>query len=231
MKILIIEDEYNLADAIATTLKYNNYLVEIYADGLKGYEEALTEIYDLIILDVMLPNKNGFEILKDLRKEMINSKIIMLTAKSEIEDKMIGFNNGADDYLTKPFHIDELIARINKELRRKDYLSKDFLTFNDIKLNLKDMKLYNNNNNLNIKIIRKEFSILELLMNNPNQIIKKEQIFIKIWGYNSDCDINILEAYISFLRKKLKLIKANTTIKAIRNMGYVLEVNNEKTKN
>jgi DNA-binding response OmpR family regulator len=231
MKILIIEDEYNLADAIATTLKYNNYLVEIYADGLKGYEEALTEIYDLIILDVMLPNKNGFEILKDLRKEMINSKIIMLTAKSEIEDKMIGFNNGADDYLTKPFHIDELIARINKELRRKDYLSKDFLTFNDIKLNLKDMKLYNNNNNLNIKIIGKEFSILELLMNNPNQIIKKEQIFIKIWGYNSDCDINILEAYISFLRKKLKLIKANTTIKAIRNMGYVLEVNNEKTKN
>ena len=147
MKILIIEDEYNLADAIATTLKYNNYLVEIYADGLKGYDEALTEIYDLIILDVMLPNKNGFEILKDLRKEMINSKIIMLTAKSEIEDKMIGFNNGADDYLTKPFHIDELIARINKELRRKDYLSKDFLTFNDIKLNLKDMKLYNNNNN------------------------------------------------------------------------------------
>lgn len=231
MKILIIEDEYNLADAIATTLKYNNYLVEIYADGLKGYEEALTEIYDLIILDVMLPNKNGFEILKDLRKEMINSKIIMLTAKSEIEDKMIGFNNGADNYLTKPFHIDELIARINKELRRKDYLSKDFLTFNDIKLNLKDMKLYNNNNNLNIKIIGKEFSILELLMNNPNQIIKKEQIFIKIWGYNSDCDINILEAYISFLRKKLKLIKANTTIKAIRNMGYVLEVNNEKTKN
>lgn len=231
MKILIIEDEYNLADAIATTLKYNNYLVEIYADGLKGYEEALTEIYDLIILDVMLPNKNGFEILKDLRKEMINSKIIMLTAKSEIEDKMIGFNNGADDYLTKPFHIDELIARINKELRRKDYLSKDFLTFNDIKLNLKDMKLYNNNNNLNIKIIGKEFSILELLMNNPNQIIKKEQIFIKIWGYNSDCDITILEAYISFLRKKLKLIKANTTIKAIRNMGYVLEVNNEKTKN
>ena len=93
------------------------------------------------------------------------------------------------------------------------------------------MKLYNNNNNLNIKIIGKEFSILELLMNNPNQIIKKEQIFIKIWGYNSDCDINILEAYISFLRKKLKLIKANTTIKAIRNMGYVLEVNNEKTKN
>lgn len=156
MKILIIEDEYNLADAIATTLKYNNYLVEIYADGLKGYEEALTEIYDLIILDVMLPNKNGFEILKDLRKEMINSKIIMLTAKSEIEDKMIGFNNGADDYLTKPFHIDELIARINKELRRKDYLSKDFLTFNDIKLNLKDMKLYNNNNNLNIKIIGKD---------------------------------------------------------------------------
>ena len=223
MKILIIEDEYNLADAIRATLKYNNYLVDIESDGLKGYEEALTGIYDLIILDVMLPNKNGFEILKDLRKENINSKIIMLTAKSEIEDKIMGFNNGADDYLTKPFHIDELLARINKELRRKDYLTKDTIICNDIKLNLKNMKLYNTKNNQSIKIIGKEFNVLELLMNNPNQVISKEQIFVKIWGYNSECDINILEAYISFLRKKLKLIKANTTIKAIRNMGYVLE--------
>lgn len=223
MKILIIEDEYNLADAIRATLKYNNYLVDIESDGLKGYEEALTGIYDLIILDVMLPNKNGFEILKDLRKENINSKIIMLTAKSEIEDKMMGFNNGADDYLTKPFHIDELLARINKELRRKDYLTKDTIICNDIKLNLKNMKLYNTKNNQSIKIIGKEFNVLELLMNNPNQVISKEQIFVKIWGYNSECDINILEAHISFLRKKLKLIKANTTIKAIRNMGYVLE--------
>ena len=141
MKILIIEDEYNLADAIGTTLKYNNYLVDIASDGLKGYEEALSGVYDLIVLDVMLPNKNGFEILKDLRNENIHSKIIMLTAKSEIEDKMTGFNNGADDYLTKPFHIDELLARINKELRRKDYLHKDFIIFNDVKLNLKNMKI------------------------------------------------------------------------------------------
>lgn len=231
MKILIIEDEYNLADAIRATLKYNNYLVNIASDGLKGYEEALTGVYDLIVLDVMLPNKNGFEILKDLRKENINSKIIMLTAKSEIEDKMTGFNNGADDYLTKPFHIDELLARINKELRRKDYLHKDFIIFNDVKLNLKHMKLYNIKNSQSIKVIGKEFSVLELLMNNPNQVMSKEQIFVKIWGYDSNCDMNILEAYISFLRKKLKLIKANTTIKAIRNMGYVLEDENEKTKN
>ena len=141
MKILIIGNEYNLADAIGATLKYNNYLVEIASDGLKGYEEALTGVYDLIVLDVMLSNKNGFEILKDLRNENIHSKIIMLTAKSEIEDKMTGFNNGADDYLTKPFHIDELLARINKELRRKDYLHKDFIIFNDVKLNLKNMKI------------------------------------------------------------------------------------------
>ena len=108
MKILIVEDEYNLADAIASTLKYNNYLLDIATDSEKGYFDALSGIYDLIILDVMLPHKDGFQILKDLRKEKIDSKIIMLTAKNEIEDKMIGFNNGADDYLTKPFHMDDL---------------------------------------------------------------------------------------------------------------------------
>ena len=125
MKILIIEDEYNLADAIASMLKSKKYSVEIRTDGKRGLEEALTDIYDLIILDVMLPYKNGFEILKELKEEKINSKILMLTAKNTIDDKMVGFNNGADDYLTKPFHMEELMARVNVQLRKNNNASSD----------------------------------------------------------------------------------------------------------
>lgn len=230
MKILIIEDEYNLADAISSVLKLKKYSVEIKTDGELGLEEALTDIYDLIILDVMLPHKNGFEILKELRQAKINSKILMLTAKNTIDDKMIGFNNGADDYLTKPFHMDELIARVNVQLRKNNNTSFDVIELDDIILNIKTMVLYNKNEEHKVKIIGKEFLLLELFMNHPNQIIEKEQLFVKIWGYDSDSDINTLEAYISFLRKKLKLVKSKINLKSIRNMGYVLEVDDEKIK-
>ena len=230
MKILIIEDEYNLADAIASMLRSSKYSVEIKTDGEEGLEEALTNIYDLIILDVMLPHMNGFEILKELRNEKIDSKILMLTAKSTIDDKMEGFNNGADDYLTKPFHMQELMARVNVQLRKNKVNVNDNMKLGDIVLNIKSMELSNINGNNKVKIIGKEFQLLELLMNNSNQVISKEQLFVKIWGYDTDCDINTLEAYISFIRKKLKLVKSNIKIKAIRNMGYVLEVNNEKAK-
>lgn len=230
MRILIIEDEYNLADAIASMLRSSKYSVEIKTDGEEGLEEALTNIYDLIILDVMLPHMNGFEILKELRNEKIDSKILMLTAKSTIDDKMEGFNNGADDYLTKPFHMQELMARVNVQLRKNKVNVNDNMKLGDIVLNIKSMELSNINANNKVKIIGKEFQLLELLMNNSNQVISKEQLFVKIWGYDTDCDINTLEAYISFIRKKLKLVKSNIKIKAIRNMGYVLEVNNEKAK-
>ena len=231
MKILIIEDEYNLADAIASMLKSKKYSVEIKTDGEDGLEEALTDIYDLIILDVMLPHKNGFEILKELRTEKINAKILMLTAKNTIDDKMIGFNNGADDYLTKPFHMEELLARVNVQLRKNNNTENDILELGDITLNIKSMELCNKNEDHKVKIIGKEFQLLELFMNNPNQVIEKEQLFVKIWGYDTECDINTLEAYVSFIRKKLKLIKSKINLKAIRNMGYVLEVEDEKTKN
>lgn len=230
VKILIIEDEYNLADAVASMLKSNKYSVEIRTDGLDGLEEALTDIYDLIILDVMLPHKNGFEILKELREEKISSKVLMLTAKNTIDDKLIGFNSGADDYLTKPFHMEELMARVNVQLRKKNNISNDIIELGDIILNIKSMELCNKNEEHKVKIIGKEFSLLELLMNNANQVMEKEQIFVKIWGYDTECDINTLEAYISFIRKKLKLIKSRINLRAIRNMGYVLEVEDEKTK-
>ena len=231
MKILIIEDEYNLADAIQSMLKKEKYSVEIRTDGEEGLEEALTDIYDLIILDVMLPHMNGFDILKELREENINSKIIMLTAKNTIDDKMNGFNNGADDYLTKPFHMEELVARVNVQLRKNNNVSNDNIKLGDIILNIRSMELCNINEDHKIKIIGKEFQLLELLMNNANRVMEKEQIFNKIWGYDTECDINTLEAYISFIRKKLKLIKSKINLKAIRNMGYVLEVSDEKIKN
>lgn len=228
MKILIIEDEYNLADAIKSILIKEQYDVNIFTDGESGFDEALTNIYDLIILDVMLPHMDGFEILKGLKENKINSKILMLTAKSNIEDKMTGFNNGADDYLTKPFHMDELLARVNLQLRKND--NKNILTIGDIELDITTLNLKNINNMEVIDVIGKEFQLLEMFIRNPYQIINKEQIFNKIWGFDSNCELNTLEAYVSFLRRKLKNIGSKVTIKAIRNMGYRMEILNEKIK-
>ena len=229
MNILIIEDEFNLADAIASMLKSQKYLVNICTDGITGEDEALTGMYDLIILDVMLPHKNGFDILKSIKLNKIKSKVIMLTAKSNIGDKLEGFNDGANDYLTKPFHMEELLARVNVQLRRNDN-GTNLIEYGDISLNLEKLILKNNKTNDEINIIGKEFNLLELLINNSNNIISKEQIFNKIWGYDSDSDINSLEVYMSFLRKKLKLINSKVKIKVIRNMGYKLELQNEKIK-
>ena len=230
MKILIIEDEYNLADAISSMLTSEKYIVNIATDGEKGLYEALTDVYDLILLDVMLPHKNGFEILKELKHEKISAKVIMLTAKSTIDDKMNGFNNGADDYITKPFHMDELLARVNIQLR-KNGINNNILQYDDIELNIKKLTLKNTTNNQEVSVIGKEFQLIELLIRNKDIVLSKEQIFNKIWGYDSECEINTLEAYISFLRKKLKLLNSKVSIKAIRNMGYKLEVKNEKIKN
>lgn len=225
MKILIIEDEYNLADAIASILKEEKYLVDINTDGLEGLDNALSGIYDLIILDVMLPKVNGFEILKQIKEKKLETKVIMLTAKFNIEDKMQGFNNGADDYLTKPFYMEELLARVNLQLRKQETLNMNhLLEVGDLKLDIKRFELICTRTHDNINIMGKEFQLLEMFMKNPNIVLKKEQIFVKIWGYDADCELNNLEAYISFVRKKLKLIGSKATIKVIRNIGYKFEV-------
>lgn len=223
MRILVVEDEYKLADIIATKLKSEKYDVDISIDGLDGLNNALSEIYDLIILDIMLPKINGIEILKELKNNNIESKVIMLTAKSTIEDKLVGFQNGANDYLTKPFHIEELIARVNAQLRN-NINNKSIINVGDIELNIKTSTLKCINNNELINISYKELMILEYLMKNKNQIVSKEQIYDKIWGIDTEFESNNLEAYISFVRKKLKMIDSNITIKAIRGMGYKLEV-------
>ncbi len=229
MRILVVEDEYKLADVIASKLKQNKYIVDIANDGEEGLDLALSGSYDLIILDVMLPHVNGFDILKEIREEKIDSKVIMLTAKVELEDKLNGFNKGANDYVTKPFHIDELLARVNAQLNTSNNLNNDYLEVGNIKLNTKTSTIENIDSNETIDIIGKEFQLLEYLMRNKNQIIEKDQIYNKIWGLDNEIESNNLEAYLSFIRKKLKILNANINIKAVRGMGYKLEVLDEQT--
>ena len=229
MRILIVEDEYKLADVVASRLKKENYEVDISLDGEDGLYNAESGIYDLIILDVMLPKMNGFEILKQIREEGITSKVIMLTAKSLLEDKLTGLTGGANDYLTKPFHIDELLARVNLQLRHNTAaVPKDYLEFGDIRLNTKSSALTCTATGESVNVINKEFQLLEYFINNPNQILSKDMIYDKVWGYDSEIESNNLEAYLSFIRRKLKAIGSGVNIKAVRGMGYRMENTNEK---
>ena len=231
MRILIVEDEFNLADIISSRLKKENYSVDIVTNGEDGLYNALNGNYNLIILDVMLPQVNGFEILKKVRENKIDAKIIMLTAKSELDDKLEGFNDGADDYVTKPFHIEELIARVNAHLRKDNSKNiVEYIEVGDLRLNLKTSNIVCTKTNESINIGCKEFQLLEYLMQNKDIIISKEQIYDKVWGIDNTSESNNLEAYLSFIRKKLKIIDSNVSIKAVRGLGYKLEVQNEETE-
>jgi DNA-binding response OmpR family regulator len=226
MRILIIEDEYGLADAISEMLKKENFITDIVTDGKEGEDEALTNIYDLIILDVMLPNKNGFEILKDLRQEKIKTPIIMLTAKSELQDKLQGLENGADDYITKPFHTRELLARVKVILKRNNNMEDvNNLEYENLKLSLDTCQIFYND--MAMPINGKELELLQMLMINQNQVVEREKMANKIWGYDSEAEYNNVEVYISFIRKKLKLLKSKVKIKSIRGIGYKLEVEDD----
>ena len=227
MRILIVEDEFKIADVIASRLRKENYIVDVFDNGEAGLDNALTNIYDLIILDVMLPKVDGFKILEEIRREKINAKVIMLTAKSMIEDKLMGFNSGANDYLTKPFHIDELVARVNAQLRMDNVqVQKYYVEAGDLRLNIKNTTLTCTTTNESIEVVCKEFMLLEYLMKNKNQVLQKEQLYEKIWGLDNESESNNLEAYLSFIRKKIKIIGSNVQIKAIRGLGYKLEVEN-----
>lgn len=219
MRILVVEDEHSLADLVADRLKKERYVVDISYDGEDGLYNALSGIYDLILLDVMLPKKDGFEILREIREEGIISKVIMLTARGELDDKLKGFSEGANDYVPKPFHIDELIARVSAQLRTEKTV-KDSIELGNTILDFKTPAVINKNTEESIKINNKEFQLLEYFMMNPNQVLSKEVIFDRVWGMDNDSLSNNLEAYISFVRKKLKAIDSDVTVKAIRNMGY-----------
>ena len=225
MRILVIEDEVQLADAVSEILKRNKYFVDTVYDGADGLDYALTGVYDCILLDVMLPKMNGFEVLSNLRKEKISTAVIMLTAKSEVEDKITGLDGGADDYITKPFNTSELLARIRATTRRKgEFVDDNCISFGNLKLMKNSCSIAYGEND--IKLSLKEFQIMEAFMNHPSQIISAERLMEKIWGFDSDSEINVVWTYISYLRKKLKLLQSGVTIKAVRNIGYTLENEN-----
>ena len=226
MKVLIVEDEYNLADVIKERLEKEKLTVDIVEDGEEGYYYASTNTYDLIILDVMLPNMSGFQVLNKLRTDNISSKIIMLTSRSTIEDKLNGLENGADDYLTKPFHMDELVARVNIQLKRNG--NKNNLSFGDLVLNTTTLKVTCAKTNEVVELIKKEFQLLEYFINNPNQVLSKEQIYDRVWGI--EIESNNLEAYLSFIRRKLRVIESKVVIKSVRGIGYKIEYGNKEIK-
>lgn len=227
MRVLIVEDEFNLADVIASRLRKEKYTVDISTDGDDGSYKAMTNIYDLIILDVMLPYKDGFTILKELKENNIKAQVIMLTAMDGIEDKLNGFKGGADDYLTKPFHLEELVARVNIKLKKDINSNNDYLEYGDIRLDLNKKKIVNINNNEEIDVLCKEFLLLECLLRNKDQVVSREFIYDYVWGMDNESVSNNLEAYISFIRRKFKAIDSTVNIKALRGLGYKLEVNHE----
>ncbi len=220
MKILLVEDEKRMAQALCEILRLAKYDVDHCANGVEGLYAIESDVYDIIILDVMLPGKNGFEIAKEARGKGVKTPILMLTAKSELDDKVTGLDCGADDYLTKPFMTKELLARL-RALGRRNINSPDgTLSFGDITLNTNNSTLICGENS--VRLSEKEYRILEYLIANQGQILTREQLAVKIWGYESDAEYNNVEVYMTFTRKKLIFVKAKTEIKAVRGIGYEL---------
>ena len=220
MKILLIDDERQLTEALGAILKQQKYLVDFAFNGEDGLDLACSGVYDLIILDVMMPKMDGFTMLKKFRQRKFDTPVLMLSAKSETSDKIDGLNIGADDYLAKPFNMDELLARIKALLRRKEVFTGDILSFNDIALDRDTFELIKDDKRITLG--KKEFQILEMLILNKGKSINKEKLIEKIWGYDTNAEYNTIEVYVSFLRRKFVAVGAQTEIKSIRGIGYTL---------
>lgn len=225
MKILIVEDDESLALAIAQILNEQKYQTEIAYNGEDGLDYALHDNYDLILLDIMLPKLDGFSLVKKLRQNKNNSPVIMLTAKDDIHSKITGLDSGADDYITKPFVKEELLARIRANARRQGDVIINTLSFCDLNLDLDTAILSCNTKSIQLSF--KEFSILKILLVHPNLVISKEVLIDKVWGNESEAEANNVEAYISFLRKKFQFIGTKVSINTLRRLGYRLEVKND----
>lgn len=224
MQILVIEDEKRLAEGLAQILSEQKYMVDIAFDGRDGLDYGLSGIYDMIILDVMLPKMNGYEVASQLRKEKIATPILMLTAKDHVADKVKGLDSGADDYMTKPFAPEELLARVRALTRRQGEVVLDELRYDDIILNLSTCDLICETRSVHLNF--KEFEIMKILMQNPQTVTTKEDLIVKVWGYDSNAVDNNVEVYVSFLRKKLDFISSRVEISSLRKIGYRLEVKN-----
>lgn len=222
MKLLLVEDEKQLSEALQQILIRNKYSVDAVYNGDEGLDYSLTGVYDVIILDIMLPKLNGLEILKMIRRRKISTPVILLTAKDSVEDKILGLDSGADDYLPKPFSPDELLARLRALTRRNgDFINENILEFSDIRLNLSTYDMEVNDNS--ITLTQKEFEILKYFMQRPKLVVSKDDLITKLWGFDSDVEHNNIEVYISFLRKKLAYVESNVKITTIRRVGYRLE--------
>jgi DNA-binding response OmpR family regulator len=220
MRLLLAEDEVELSNAIVTILKHQNYSVDAVYDGLDAYDYLSAQEYDGAILDIMMPKLDGISVLKKLRSEGNSTPILMLTAKSELNDKIEGLDSGADDYLTKPFAMQELLARIRSITRRNGEVQGQTLSFSDLTLNRSNFTLTCGDKS--IALSNKEFQMLEMMITNPKQIISQDQFMDKIWGLDSETEMSVVWVYISYLRKKLKDINSHVSIKATRNVGYSL---------
>lgn len=221
MKILLIEDERALSEALCTLMRKQKMTVEAAYDGVAGLDAALTDRFDVILLDLMLPGMNGLEVLKRLRAGGIATPVLLLTAKGEVSDKVRGLDEGADDYLPKPFATEELFARIRALTRRKgEPVLEQELVAGDLTLELGSLMLTGPKGEVQLTL--KEFEIMKLLMDRPQHVMPKDDIIISVWGYDADVEHNTLEVYISFLRKKLSYLESGVSINALRGVGYRL---------
>ena len=217
--ILIVEDEPNISDFVKGELEYEGYDVCIKEDGREGLEEALRNEYDLIILDVMLPSMNGFEICRRLKREK-QSPVIMLSAKDSVMDKVNGLQIGADDYIAKPFAIEELLARIEVVFRRQDSLNNSIVKFKDIVINKSSRSVKRNGNE--ISLTNKEYELLMILVDNKDKVVTREELLEKIWGYGYEPETNVTDVYIRYLRTKLNNENKEEYIQTVRSVGYIM---------
>ena len=222
MRLLVVEDEQRLADTLADILQNQKYLVDVCYDGESGLDNAMSGIYDAIIMDVMMPKMNGFDVVRAMRRQGNATPVLMLTARTETMDKVTGLDCGADYYLTKPFEIEELLACIRALLRRQGEVVSEELRFGSVVLNLNTCTLQCEQRS--VRLSAKEFELMRILMSNRENIVPKETLLLKVWGYESDAEDNLVEVYISFLRKKLDFIKADVRIDVVRRVGYQFEV-------
>ena len=222
MRVLVVEDEVRLAATLQDLLELNGYTVDVCHDGEAGLDNALTSIYDVILLDVMLPKLDGFTVLRRLRAEGSTTPVLMLTARSELTDRVNGLDSGADYYLTKPFEPKELLACVRMLTRRQpEQRASQNLEYGDLRLETDTFQL--SCGERSVRLSRKEFDMLELLMRSREMVLTKENLILKLWGYESDAEDNNVEVYISFLRKKLDHLHSKVKIRTIRMVGYRLE--------
>ncbi len=222
MRVLLVEDEVRLSQALVEIFKKNQYGIDAVYTGTEGLKFAQSGIYDVIILDVMLPEMDGFTILQKIRESKNSVPVLLLTAKDEVSDKIKGLDTGADDYMTKPFSTEELLARVRALSRRKSEVKEECLTFGDMILNISNCEIQKIGGK-SIKLSLKELQVLELFFENPHKVIKKEKIIEKIWGGDSDAEYNNVEVYISFIRKKMETVGITTVIRTTRGVGYSFE--------